>query len=114
MTVTSEVVALCSVGLTSRDKPVRDPSAALYWTLCELGFMSGQTRIVVRVITIPAPGTLACLSLSVVHFTKLCPVYNRLCQESGDRNGEIILKPIIYSKKYPAREITRESKLHSS
>ena len=75
MTVTSEVVALCIVGLTSRDKPVRDPSAALYWTLCELGFMSGQTRIVVRVITIQAPGTLACLSLSVVvHFTKLCPV----------------------------------------
>ena len=110
MTVTSEVVALCSVGLTSRDKPVRDPSAALYWTLCELGFMSGQTRIVVRVITIPAPGTLACLSLSVVHFTKLCPV----CTTGFVRVGEIILKPIIYSKKYPAREITRESKLHSS
>ena len=45
MTVTSEVVALCSVGLTSRDKPVRDPSAALYWTLCELGFMSARPAL---------------------------------------------------------------------
>ena len=102
MTVTSEVVALCSVGLTSRDKPVRDPSAALYWTLCELGFMSGQTRIVVRVITIPAPGTPACLSLSVVHFTKLCPVCTTGFVKSLDRNGEIILKPIICWQKIPA------------
>ena len=51
MTVTSEVVALCIgiVSLKPEDKPVRAPlsplSAALYWTLCELGFMSGPALL---------------------------------------------------------------------
>ena len=49
MTVTSEVVALCIgiVSLKPEDKPapLSPLSAALYWTLCELGFMSGPALL---------------------------------------------------------------------